>query len=279
MPELSLAAWALLALAVAIAGVSKSAIPGSVSVSVAIFAAVLPAKESTGAMLAILILGDVGAIWVYRKTVSWSTLIRLIPTVLLGLGLGVGFLAITTDQQVAIAIGIILLGIISLAMYQRVNARPSRSAVDAAERAPSPRPRATPERQGPAPGNSRWKGRGERLIYGAAGGFTTMVANAAGPVMSMYFLASRLPMRTFLGTAAWFFGVVNLIKLPFSVGLGLITPESLRMNLVLVPALIAGFVAGRLLVRRMNQALFERLVIVFTVLGAAYLLAHGFLLV
>ena len=59
--------------------------------------------------------------------------------------------------------------------------------------------------------------------YGTLGGFTTMVANAAGPVMSMYFLASRFPVKEFLGTAAWFFAIVNLAKVPFSIGLGLIT--------------------------------------------------------
>ena len=260
MPESSFLAWALLAFAAAVAGLSKSAIPGSVTISVAIFAAVLPAKESTGALLVLLILGDLGAIWVYRRSVDWRILIRLIPAVLVGLALGFGFLARTTDRQVAIAIGLILLVVITLALYQR---------------------RAThhrPERRRPAtPGPATWRARGERVLYGAAGGFTTMVANAAGPVMSMYFLASRLPIRVFLGTTAWFFGVLNLIKLPFSIQLGLITAESLRMNLALAPALLAGFVCGRLLVRRMNQQVFERLVILFTVLGAGYLLTQGFL--
>src|SRR5699024_9722819 len=181
-------------------------------------------------------------------------LARLIPTVILGLALGFGFLAVTTDRHVAVAIGLILLLVITLTMYQRTHGtRPS---------------------DGEMP---TWKRRSERLLYGTLGGFTTMVANAAGPVMSMYFLASRLPIRVFLGTSAWFFGVVNLIKLPFSIQLGLITGSSLMMNLALLPALIAGFVFGRLLVKRMDQQIFERLVIVFTILGAGYLLVQGFL--
>lgn len=261
MPELSILAWALLACAAAVAGISKSAIPGSVTISVAIFAAVLPAKESTGALLVLLILGDLSAIWVYRRSVEWRILVRLIPAVAAGLALGFGFLAMTTDRQVAVAIGLILLAVITLALYQRHTATAhSRDHAGTAASAPL-----------------TWQVRGVRVLYGVAGGFTTMVANAAGPVMSMYFLASRLPIRVFLGTAAWFFGVVNLIKLPFSIQLGLITEESLRMNLALTPALVAGFVAGRLLVRRMNQQVFERLVILFTVLGAGYLLVQGFL--
>ena len=76
-----------------------------------------------------------------------------------------------------------------------------------------------------------------RAGYGSLGGFTTMVANAGGPVMSMYFLAAKFPVKAFLGTAAWFFAIVNVAKLPFSIGLGLITPGTLILDLLLVPLL------------------------------------------
>ena len=99
-----------------------------------------------------------------------------------------------------------------------------------------------------------------------------MVANAGGPVMSMYFLASRFSVKEFLGTAAWFFAIVNLIKVPFSVGLGLITVPGLLLDLVLVPAVVGGALFGLWFADRLDQVLFERLVIVFTVVGAVYLL-------
>src|SRR5699024_2893194 len=99
------------------------------------------------------------------------------------------------------------------------------------------------------------------VVYGSAGGFTSMVANAGGPVMSMYFLVMRLGARTFLGTAAWFFAATNLMKLPFSVGLGLITVPALLLNLVLLPALAAGFFLGRFVTRRIAQSSFERVIV------------------
>lgn len=105
----------------------------------------------------------------------------------------------------------------------------------------------------------------------------TMVANAAGPSLGMYFLTVHLPARYFLGTMAVFFAVINLIKLPFSIQLGLITLESLAMNLALIPALAIGFMIGRLIVNRIDQKTFERLVVLFTVLGALYLLIQGLL--
>ena len=108
--------------------------------------------------------------------------------------------------------------------------------------------------------------------YGALAGFTTMVANAAGPVMSMYFLAMRTPVRTFLGTSAWFFAIVNVFKLPFLAGIGLLDSRVLLMDALLVPLVILGASGGLWLARRMKQQVFDRIVIGLTIIGAVYLL-------
>jgi len=108
--------------------------------------------------------------------------------------------------------------------------------------------------------------------YGSLGGFTTMVANAGGPVMSMYFLAARFPKHAFLGTAAWFFAVMNLLKVPVSVGLGLITTQTLVLDALLVPGVVLGAFAGRWAITRIRQRVFDTAVIVVTVLGSLYLL-------
>jgi len=115
-------------------------------------------------------------------------------------------------------------------------------------------------------------GRIAAATYGTLGGFTTMVANAGGPVMTMYFLAARFPMRAFLGTTAWFFAGINLAKLPFSIGLGLIQVPTLLIDLVLIPAVVVGAFLGRALLDRLDQRTFERIVIVLTIVGALYLL-------
>ena len=248
MPELSALAWTLMAIAALLVGISKTALPGSNTISVAIFAALLPAKESTGALLVLLIVGDAFAVFAYRRHANWQALRRLVPTVIAGLIAGAVFLAIASDGGVRRVIGVILLVVIAMTLVRRYTARSSDRPVS---------------------------NRREHLqagIYGTLGGFTTMVANAAGPVMSMYFLASRFSVKTFLGTAAWFYAVVNLVKVPFSVGLGLITEQTLLVNAVLVPAVVVGALAGRALVSKMNQTLFDRLIILLTVVGAVYLL-------
>lgn len=251
--ELSITAWALLAIAALLVGVSKTALPGVNMLSVAIFAAILPARESTGALLLLLMAGDIMAILAYRRHAHLPTLVRLIPAVLLGLLAGAGFLLVANDAWVQRAIGGLLLGLMALTLWQRRRTRQGRGKDSA------------PAAQGRA---------GTRWLYGSLGGFSTMVANSGGPVMSMYFLAARFEAAAFLGTTAWFFAVMNTIKLPFLLGMGLVNPQPLALDAWLLPAVLAGGLLGRWLILRIDQALFERLVIWITVLGALWLLVR-----
>ena len=248
LPELPAYAWALLALAAVIVGFSKTALPGINTVSIAIFAALMPARESTGALLILLIVGDIFAVWSYRKHASWPTILRLAPAVIGGMILGAIFLGLADDAWVRRVIGAILMLVVLFTVWRRWISQ--RSAVP----------------------SSAASGRAASIGYGSLSGFTTMVANAGGPVMSMYFLAAKFPVKEFLGTAAWFFAIINITKLPFSVGLGLIDGSSLLLDALLIPGVIAGAFAGRWVAGRVPQKVFESAVLVVTVLGAIYLL-------
>ena len=103
-------------------------------------------------------------------------------------------------------------------------------------------------------------------------GFTTLVANAAGPLMAIYLLAMRLPKMAFIGTAAVFFLLLNLFKVPFMVGLGLITVDSFSFNLALAPAVFTGALLGRWLLPRVSQAWFERLALALSAAAGLKLL-------
>jgi uncharacterized protein len=103
-------------------------------------------------------------------------------------------------------------------------------------------------------------------------GITTMVANAAGAVTSLYFLLSGLPMLGFLGTGAWFYLVVNVFKVPFSVGLGLLDGESVLLTLALVPAVGAGALVGVAVIRRIDQRRFEQVTLGLVAVAAVLLL-------
>jgi uncharacterized membrane protein YfcA len=246
MADLTPLFWTLLAIAAIIVGISKTALPGAGTLAVAIFASVLPARTSTATLLVLLIVGDLFALIAYRRHADWPTLLRLAPAVACGLVLGAVFLAIADDTSVRRTIGVILLLVVGFTLWLR--------------------------RKGSATSLLGKGGRVARAGYGSLGGFTTMVANAGGPVMSMYFLAARFEVKAFLGTAAWFFAIVNIAKLPFAIGLGLLTPATLLIDLVLVPAVLVGALGGRLLADRMNQVVFERIVFGLTIVAALYLL-------
>jgi len=113
------------------------------------------------------------------------------------------------------------------------------------------------------------------LGAGLASGVTTMVANAAGPVMAIYLIAMRLPQYEFVGTSAVFFLVVNLIKVPFSSALGLISPRTLSLNLVLCPAVAVGVFAGRKLLAHIPRKTFESLVLILAAAAAIKLIIDG----
>ena len=122
-----------------------------------------------------------------------------------------------------------------------------------------------------APARDRWW---QAAGYGVSAGFATTVANAAGPVMNLYLLARRLPKHEFVATGAWFFFVVNLVKIPIYVGHGLIGRRSLLFDLALAPAVVVGALLGRAVLQRMPQAIFDKLVMALTVCAAGLLLVH-----
>ena len=274
LASLTLGSWLLLLAAACLTGLAKTVLPGAATIAVALFAAVLPAKESTGVMLVLLLVGDVLAVWSYRHDADVTMLRRLIPAVAVGVLAGAVFLRLASDTGTRRVIGVVLLLLIAATLWgRRRGARraPGTAAATGSEGGPTaPSPGSTDDAVGSRSGAG--SSRPARALYGALAGFTTMAANAGGPVTSMYFLACRYPVKAFLGTTAWFFFLVNVAKLPFSLGLGIIRPEHLALDAVLAPVVIVFALAGRRLADRMDQRVFEPIVIVLTVVSALPLL-------
>jgi uncharacterized membrane protein YfcA len=244
--------FAALAFAALLVGFSKTAVSGANTVSLAVFAAVLPARASTGVLLPVLIAGDVLAVLTYRRHAHWPTLWRLFPAVAAGVVAGTLFLVWADDGTVRTSIGAILLLMAGVTLWRR--RRESGGA-------------------GAAPDTVTTRaGRAKARSYGVLGGFTTMVANAGGPVMSMYLLSAGFRKLGFLGTSAFFFLIVNVSKVPFSAGLGLIDGHSLLLDAALAVFVVPGALFGKWAVNRINQRLFEQLVIAATIVGGVQLL-------
>lgn len=226
--------WVLLYVAATISGFSKTGIPGISLLSVSIFAVLLPARQATGVVLPMLIFADLFAFAVYRKNLKWQRVGSLLPWAVAGLVIGWFALGRINNQQTANLVGVIVAGMLVLHLRRRWK---------------------NPEAEAPAP---RWFA----PLMGLFAGVTTMVANAAGPVMTLYLLAMRLPKLEFLGTSAAFFLLINWIKVPFIAQLGLINQDSLMLNLCLLPAVALGALIGPPVVARVNQRAFENVALV-----------------
>ena len=241
--------WALAALGAYLVGISKTGIAGLGVFSVALFASALPARESTGIVLIILIAADIVAVITYRRQASWPHLLRLFPWAAVGIFIGFLVMGRIDAQTTQRLIGAILVTIVVVHFWRR--ARTKALANLEAEAKPHPQLAA---------------------VTGVSAGFTTMVANAAGPIMVIYLLAMRLPKYIFMGTAAWYFFILNLFKVPFSYSLGLINANSLPISLALAPVAVAGALTGRVLIRHINQQVFELLALVLTFVAGLRLL-------
>jgi hypothetical protein len=236
--------WALAIVGACCIGVSKTGIAGLGVLTVAIYANVLPAKLSTGIILPMLIAADLVAVAVYRRHAQWSRLWRLFPWVAVGVVAGYFAMDRVDDRQVRKLIGLIVVTMVALHGWSK--RRGGDNAVP----------------------HTHWFA----ALTGLLAGYTTMMANAAGPIMTLYLLAIGLPKLEFLGTGAWFFLIINVFKVPFSANLGLITGTTLQFNAVLLPAVLAGTWLGKLFIPRLNQRWFQALALGLTLLAGLRLL-------
>jgi uncharacterized membrane protein YfcA len=240
--------WVCAVLGALMVGISKAGITGLSILSVALFTHVFPSsKQASGLVLPLLIFGDFVAVLSYRTHTQWRYLWKLMPWTAAGVVLGYFALGHISDRTTRTMIGVIIVSLCVLGYWRRYLALP------------------TPETETP----KHWA---LAAAIGIVAGFITLIANAAGPVMAIYLVAMRLPKMQFVGTTAVFFMVLNLFKVPFMVDLGLITAQSFKFNLMLAPAVLLGAFAGRWLLIRINQQLFEKLVLGFSAIAGILLI-------
>lgn len=244
--------WAVLVGGAFFVGVSKTGIAGLGMLFVVMFAQVLPAKQATGLVLPLLCFGDLIAVASYRQHTQWKFLWRLFPWTAAGVVIGYFALGRIGNREAQVMIGVIVLALLGLHLARRKRSASAKATADNEALVSAP----------------RWFA----PTIGVLAGFTTLVANAAGPLMAIYLLAMRLPKMEFVGTGAVFFMLLNLFKVPFMVNLGLITRESFALNLWLAPAVFLGAWLGRKLLVKIDQRLFENLALGLSAVAGVKLL-------
>jgi len=225
-------------------GLSKTGVPGVGLASVVLMVYAFPGmeKSSTGAVLPLLILADCFAVFYHNTNIQWNKLRQLFPPVFLGLILGSFVLERITNTQFPTLLGSVILLLLALEFIRN---------------------------------RMKWNSVPHHLAFtwfmGGATGFTTLVGNAAGPVMSIYMAAQNLSKDKFMGTWAWFFFFMNWSKVPFMCGLifpdlRMITLETLRFDLQLIPAIVIGAVLGKRIYSLIPEKYFVKLVLLLNVI-------------
>ena len=218
-------------------GVSKTAIGGVGLLSAALIAQVMPAKESTGVLLVLFLVGDLFAIGIYKKHVEWKFLKTLIFPVLCGFVVGAFYLFHSTDNSLKRTIGVV---VVLLVVLFPVSQYWQKHNDDITIRYP----------------------RTLRVFLGSTAGFMSMIANSGGTPMSIYLLLRKNSVLNFLGNTAWFFFIINLAKLPFTFGLGLLDLKSLQYILPAVPMVAIGALIGRRFIAKIDLRMFQNITLV-----------------
>jgi len=236
--------WSILLLCALMVGMSKTGLSGLGLMIVPLLANAFGGRPSVGLLLPILIFGDVFAVSWYNRHAVWKHVLRLIPWAIIGIAAGAltgnNISESTFNRLLA---GIVILGIILL-VWQDLRSKK----VDVPD--------------------YWWFS----ALLGLAGGFATMIGNAAGPIMALYLLSMRLPKNNFIGTGAWFFFIVNISKVPIHVfSWKTIKLQSFMLDAMMIPAIAAGAALGIFLVRFFPERIY-RIFIILTTLLAAILL-------
>ena len=242
--DFSVLQWGFVLIASFIIGVSKAGIKGIDMLNVLLMAVVFGGKASTGVVLPLLCIADIMAVIVYKRHVEWQYFKKLMPAMVIGVLLAV-WVGNGIDEAMfkkIISVIIVLTIVLMLFLENTKDAH--------------------------FPSKYWFSG-----TMGLISGFTTMMGNLAGAFSNIYFLTLKLDKKTFIGTAAWVFLVINLFKVPFQIFVWKnITTETFLLDIVLLPSLFLGFYVGLKLVGRINEKMFRKLVMIITFFGALLIL-------
>jgi len=240
-------AWnlAIAAITMILIGISRTGFRGASTLAIPVFASLFGGRISASVVLIMFITADIIAIRVFRETVKWEIILRLAPWVVLGVAGGALFGTFINDRTFAVTIGIIVLVTVAVSVLREIHKNP----VDV---------------------------HGKRWLsppLGLVSGFASMVGNSAGAFMVPYMLALGLDKKNFLGTAAWFYFLMNLIKVPFHVFVWKsISGESLLVNAVAIIPVLVGTFIGSFLSGRVSERLFRYISFGLAAIGAIRLL-------
>jgi len=218
--------------AILLVGIAKGGFGGGVGlIGTPMVALTTTPTRAAAILLPILCAMDIVGLIAYRKSWDAVNMRILAPAAMVGILVGTATFRFLDENLIRL-----LIGALALAFVLR----------HWIETAPADEP-ALPDRRAGS-------------LWGAISGFTSFVAHAGGPPLSVYLLPQRMDKTLFVGTTVIYFAVVNYVKLiPYSL-LGQFSGENLLTSLLLVPLAPLGMWLGIWLHRRIDEKLFYQTV-------------------
>lgn len=215
--------------AVFLFGVSKGGFGGGLGVAaVPLMALVISPVRAAAILLPILCLMDLFSLWAFRGKWVVGEIRLLLPAALAGIALGTLMFDAMSPGFIRLLLGAVAVTFTLHHWMTNLYARPARK----------PFPRSA------------------GVLAGAVGGFTSFIAHAGGPPLSMYLLRRNLDKVHFAGTTVVFFAVANYVKLVPYAWLGQFDTSNLGTSLVLSPLAPLGVFTGVWLHKRVSNQFF-----------------------
>lgn len=228
-------------------GLSKGGfLTGLGLLGVPLLSLVVPPPTAAGVMLPVLLGMDVVAVWAYRNSFDRKHLMVMLPTALIGTGIGWLTASWITEAHFRVLLGVIGIVFLLHALFLRARAM---------------------EMQPP--------GRLLSTILCVSAGFTSFISHAGGPLAQIYLQPQKLPPVVFAGTMVMCFAALNAIKVPPFLQLGLIDGHSLLVSLVLLPMAVIASWCGVWLAKRVAQERFYLIANICLAIVSAELLRSG----
>ena len=242
--DLSIHYWMIFFACGILVGMSKTGVPGVSLIVIPLLALIFGGKNSTGILLPILIMADAFGVMYYHRHAEWKHVLRALPWAILGVLIATIVGQYIDDEQFKLLIAIVIFAGLFLMIWRDM--KKSISVPD-----------------------TWWFA----AVMGLAGGFSTMIGNAAGPVMAIYLLALRLPKNSYIGTTAWFFAIINLLKVPFHIfSWKTISLQTVVFDLTALPFVMIGAFVGIRIIKQISTSHYRWFVMGATLLSAILML-------
>jgi len=239
--ELDTVQWLSVIAAAILVGLSRTAVSGLAMLAIPLIASMFAGRESSGMILMMLITADLFAIFYFRQHANFKLIKSLLPWVAIGLITGLAVGRLINDGQFKMLIAIcIFICLIILIISEKTGGNIN-----------------IPEKP--------WI----YALTGIATGFASMIGNVAGPIFWIYLIAKKFNKNNFMGTVAWFFFILNIVKLPLQILVWKnITYQNLFPVIIVSPLIILAAFSGTFIIRKIKEKPFRYLIIIMTGIAA-----------